>query len=332
LTDQVTHSDSQSTVVIPFYNGKDFIRPAVESIYAQTVLPKEIIIVDDCSTDDSYCLLNQLKAESQIPMQIHKLDQNSGGPVIPMSVGIRKATTEFVTLLDQDDVMIPNRIKNQIAALKAVPSAFACTGFLIKIDQHGAIINDGFLKSVQEDFIAIGGTPISGGIVLDPSLSRDYVFFKGTLTIASNTTLRKSTWEQMGGFGQGFRIAWDLDFSLRGLNQFDIVCVEEPVGFYRVHPGNTSGNSYQCAKEIAKCRRSWSVSPGRGLNLKTVKEKIAADSYGLSFLESQKGRHRDAIHLACLSFQLRPSFSAFMAVTKAMVKLVASPNQLFKHA
>jgi len=39
------------------------------------------------------------------------------------------------------------------------------------------------------------------------------------------------------------------------------------------------------------------------LNLKTVKEKIAADSYGLSFLESQKGRHCDAIHLACLSFQ-----------------------------
>jgi glycosyltransferase involved in cell wall biosynthesis len=332
LIEHANHLDSHTTVVIPFYNGKDYIRSAVESIYAQTVLPKEIIIVDDCSTDDSFSLLNQLKGESQIPMQIHKLDRNSGGPVIPMSVGIRNATTEFVTLLDQDDVMLPNRIKDQLDAIASTPTAFACIGYLIRIDLNGKELNDGFLESTRRDFSEMGGTRTNSAVILNPANARHHVFYKGTLNIASSTTIRKSTWVKIGGFSEDYRIAWDFDFSLRGLNEFDIVCVDEPVGFYRVHPGNTSGNSYQCAKELAKCRRSWTVSPGRGLNLKNVKEKIAADSYGLSFLESQKGRHRDAIHLACLSFQLRPTFSAFMAITKALVKLAVSPIQLVKHA
>lgn len=91
------------SVVIPTYNGARFIRDALESVFAQTQLPDEIIVVDDGSTDDTVEVVKQMTKESPHPVRLIKMTHNSGGPAAPINTGIAAAIGEFIAVLDQDD-------------------------------------------------------------------------------------------------------------------------------------------------------------------------------------------------------------------------------------
>jgi len=114
------------SVVIPTYNGASFIREALESVFAQTLLPKEIIVVDDASTDETQAIVSSMIATSPVPLRLIQLTKNSGGPAHPLNVGIQATKGEFIAILDQDDVFLPRKIQVQAGILAAHPEmAFA---------------------------------------------------------------------------------------------------------------------------------------------------------------------------------------------------------------
>src|SRR5579863_5098759 len=111
----------QFSVVIPCYNGAPFIAEAIRSLFAQTLLPVEILVVDDCSTDATCGVVESLIAESPVPLRLIRLEKNCGGPARPINVGIAAATGEYIAVLDQDDVFVPTRLETHGAALDAFP-------------------------------------------------------------------------------------------------------------------------------------------------------------------------------------------------------------------
>ncbi|HMO35189.1 MAG TPA: glycosyltransferase family A protein [Gemmatales bacterium] len=121
-------STSLFTVIIPVYNGERFLREAVESVWKQTQLPAEIIVVDDCSTDGSRELIQRLAVDSPVPMRLIQLPRNSGGPAQPINIGIREAKTEYLAVLDQDDIFHPARLYTHQIALNTVPEASVVFG------------------------------------------------------------------------------------------------------------------------------------------------------------------------------------------------------------
>ncbi len=92
------------TIVISNYNYGRYVASAVESCLSQTISCK-IIVIDDASTDDSWEILKQYHAEHNI--KILRLKKNSGGNARGKNIGIALTDTEYISLLDSDDMFAP---------------------------------------------------------------------------------------------------------------------------------------------------------------------------------------------------------------------------------
>jgi glycosyltransferase involved in cell wall biosynthesis len=102
------------TVILPTFDGAEFLDDALTSIRAQTLAPREILVVDDGSTDDTRAIVAQHAAQCfALP--------HRGRPAFGRNVGIRAARGEFIAFLDQDDMWTNDALEKQFAAFCAQP-------------------------------------------------------------------------------------------------------------------------------------------------------------------------------------------------------------------
>ena len=94
-------------VIIPTFNSAPYVERALESVTAQTVPAAEIIVIDDCSTDNTLEVVERY-AQGRPAFRIVKLDNNQG-PSAARNIGIGLAQAEWVALLDADDAWKPDR-------------------------------------------------------------------------------------------------------------------------------------------------------------------------------------------------------------------------------
>lgn len=102
------------TVIIPVYNAGCFLRPAVESIVAQTHRNLEIIIVDDGSTDGCLAGIDDIRDD-----RIVLVRQPNGGKSLAMNNALGRMRGDFWCIQDADDLSYPERIERQLNALLA---------------------------------------------------------------------------------------------------------------------------------------------------------------------------------------------------------------------
>ena len=99
------------SIITPNFNGGRFIRRVVDSVCQQNY-PIEHIIVDDCSTDDSWAILEELSLEHPW-LKLVRLAQNSG-PIVARNRAIELARGRFLAFLDVDDFWLPHKLQTQI--------------------------------------------------------------------------------------------------------------------------------------------------------------------------------------------------------------------------
>ena len=124
--------------IVTCYNKEPFIQECLLSITEQTYLNKELIVVDDCSTDNSLEIIEKFKdSVPDIPFKIIKNETNKG-QLATFIEGIKVAEGEFVTLTDGDDVLFSDfaaaHIKTHLSTTAALTSARQ-----IEIDERGTI-------------------------------------------------------------------------------------------------------------------------------------------------------------------------------------------------
>ena len=95
------------SAVIPLYNGSKFIEAALQSVFAQTIAPREVIVVDDGSTDQGPALVKAMAERYPIVL----LSQPNGGQSAARNFGVAHSTGELIALLDQDDIWYPPHIE-----------------------------------------------------------------------------------------------------------------------------------------------------------------------------------------------------------------------------
>lgn len=110
-----TDLEAPFSVVIPCYNAAATISEALFSVYAQTIAPTEIIVVDDGSTDSS-----AETVQSQFP-EVRILRQRNSGAAAARNAGALAASCAFVAFLDADDVWLPNHLSWLSRAIQAFP-------------------------------------------------------------------------------------------------------------------------------------------------------------------------------------------------------------------
>lgn len=110
------------SVIIPVYNGSRYLAATLDSVLAQTHPLHEIIVIDDGSTDSSAEILQSYGDRLQV------VRQGNQGVAAARNVGLARATGEFITFIDQDDLWPADRTRILVDALRARPEAALAAG------------------------------------------------------------------------------------------------------------------------------------------------------------------------------------------------------------
>lgn len=208
----VTHEVS---VVIPLYNKELYIRRAIESALRQTISPAEIIVVDDGSTDRGPQIV---KSFSSPPVIV--TTQPNQGPGVARNAGIRIASTDWVALLDADDVWLPNHLEEIARLIDAFPRAGLLSTTFVRADTDDALnvhIDNGDRQLRQVDYFseAIGNVG---------------------LVSSSTGALRRSVALQLGGFGNE-RYGEDITLWVRVALDYQIAISDRKTAVYARRTG-----------------------------------------------------------------------------------------------
>lgn len=123
------------SVLLPVYNGTDYIEAALRSVMEQSFTDMEIVVVDDCSTDDTPAILERLAAECPA-IRIIRPPQNLGLPRA-LNFGLDHLRGTYVARMDADDICEPERIAVQKAFLDAHPEIVLIGCSTSHIDAQG---------------------------------------------------------------------------------------------------------------------------------------------------------------------------------------------------
>lgn len=137
------------SIVMPAYNCEDFIGITLDSVINQTYQNWEVIVVDDCSTDNTAKLVQEyVKKDNRI--KYHKLDKNSGAAVA-RNKAVDLANGKYMAFLDSDDVWFPEKLTKQIGYMEENAYTFTCTSYT-KIDEEGEYLGRTIGVRKQSDY------------------------------------------------------------------------------------------------------------------------------------------------------------------------------------
>ena len=104
------------TIITPIFNAQNFIAETIESVIDQTHQNWEMIMVDDCSTDNSRDIVKKYEVKDS-RIKLIELEVNFGGPARPRNVGLDISKGDYLAFLDADDVWLENKLQVQISEM-----------------------------------------------------------------------------------------------------------------------------------------------------------------------------------------------------------------------
>lgn len=123
------------SVVIPVFNGASYLEEAVTSVFKSTYRNIEVLLIDDGSTDKSKDLCAKLEQRYE-RVKFYSFEKNKGlGRVL--NFAIEKAKGTYICRLNQDDIMLPHRIKTQVEYLREHPDVVAMGSSILLFDENG---------------------------------------------------------------------------------------------------------------------------------------------------------------------------------------------------
>jgi glycosyltransferase involved in cell wall biosynthesis len=218
------------SVVTALYNYANFVSDAIKSVQRQSYQDFEMIIVDDCSTDNPYKVLDKIK-DSRI--KIFKLDKNHG-PSYSRNYAIKKSIGNFITFLDADDMLTENSLLLRLNCLLN-SNALWCHGRSLNLINGKIEYKDQF-HSLWKEYQKT-----------KPAISTNY-----SKCIHSNSVLvKRQFYVQLGMFDTDLRYGEEQDLWKRAIAFGHYpVYVTDPVCIYRNH--NNQTRFKKGAKELKK--------------------------------------------------------------------------------
>ncbi|HEX6929549.1 MAG TPA: glycosyltransferase family 2 protein [Gammaproteobacteria bacterium] len=226
------------SVIMPAFNVAPWLHDAAQSVLAQTFKDLELIIVDDCSTDSTRRIADDLAA-SDDRVRVLATGSNIGG-ARARNLGLSAARGSYVAFLDGDDLWAPEKLERQLQVM-AGSGAALCYTAIQKIDAEG--LPFGRLQEVP------------------PSISYDGLL--GNPVIGCSTALMD--YQALGRpLMPDIRKRQDFAFWLMLLRAgAKAVGINEPLTCYRVRPGSLSSNKISAAWHVWRVYREFEHLPLR---------------------------------------------------------------------
>ena len=209
--------DELVSIVIPTYNSAEFLPEAIDSVLKQTYPHKEIIVVDDGSTDNTESLVQSYSN------QIIYLKKKNQGPASARNFGIKESRGNFIAFLDADDYWLPEKLSDQVEFFALNPE--------IKIVHTNAWI----MEETETIFpVFVNYKPSSGKIFKE-------LFLKNRINLLT-VMLKRECFNVIKGFDESRELIGleDYELWLRMSRKFKIGYLDRILAVYRLHDNNIS--------------------------------------------------------------------------------------------
>jgi len=206
-------------VVIPCYNREKYIRQAVDSVLAQDYPETSLIVVDDGSSDRSRQVLESYG--DQLKVLTHPNGENRGQSA-SINLGLACSESEYVAILDSDDWWATEKLSLQVSYLEAHPEVGLVYGNGYQVTEVGERKWRMYGSDHREDS--------------DPARVLADCYF----LVPNNSLVRRSVFNDVGGFDETLRAAQDHDIAIRIAEVTRIGYIPEVLFFYRRHADSIS--------------------------------------------------------------------------------------------
>ncbi|GAM11025.1 putative glycosyltransferase [Geobacter sp. OR-1] len=207
--------DIKISVLMPVYNGAQYLKCAIESILNQTLTDLEFIIINDGSTDDS---VNIIKSYTDPRIRLVHNETNLG-LIASLNKGIEQAKGEYIARMDCDDISLPERLSKQAAFLDRHPEVGICGTWFRSIgDESGLVCR----------------------FPTDPDLFRSELLFDSVIGHPSVMFRRKLFQDGNLYYDPAFRHAEDFELWSRAVDHCEVCSLPEMLVLYRYHSSQVS--------------------------------------------------------------------------------------------
>lgn len=234
------------TVVIPAYNSANYIGVTLESVLNQTFSDFEVLVVNDCSKDNTIDVVSKfLEIDNRI--RIIDLSQNTGAPAGPRNIGIQQARGKWIAFLDADDIWHKNKLQRQIEIINKTGARFCSTQMVEFINVASLNLFD----AKPDDYEWI-------------SFYKQLIKFR---TPTSSVIIEKRLLlENLFNEDIAFKAREDLDCWLHCHEVIGkSIKITVPMMGYRINPGQISGNKLVMIKRHFHVLKKYRFKSGRGL-------------------------------------------------------------------
>ena len=217
------------SVCIPTYNYAGFIGRAIESLLAQTHEELELIVLDDCSTDDTEQVVAGFDDER---LEFRRNERNLG-LFANFNRCFEVASGDYVKVLCADDWLHERNLQDCLEALSAAPNAAMAT-------------TPAWLADSQERVTGLLRAPFgAGGVVSGRDAIRAHADWGNAAGMPSHVLLRAGIVNAVGNFEVEFAPASDVHLWLKVLARHDLAWVREPRCYVRIHEQHGHGYAYE---------------------------------------------------------------------------------------
>ena len=224
-------------VVVPAHNAEEFLDETLESVWAQTTPPSEVIVVDDGSTDHT------IEIAQRHPITL--LSQGNRGPSAARNSAIRATGQPWIAFLDADDVWEPEKLEAQWQAVQAYPEAGAVFCDFVEFDVNGVI--GGPYLARKPSYRRMKRTEVAPGVMACDPKSLGEQTIEGSFLAPSTLLARRDLLLQVGLFDPTVWGREDTDCVLRLSAVCPMAVVERPLMRCRVHENNLTQDGYRMA-------------------------------------------------------------------------------------
>lgn len=209
------------SVVIPTYNSARFLAQTLQTVMAQTRTPAEIIIVDGGSTDDTLAIAARFKVKLS-PQRSHNISSGR-------NIGMRAAKSEWIALVDHDDLWEPTKLERQLETIKRFPDVrMVLTDYLAFTGEE---TKRSSLGTSHDYYRAVGRQ--DGGYF--PRV--DFTDQEWIIPLTSSCLVKTGTeW-----FDEDLQGTDDIEFFLRMMT-YPFVLIDAPLARWRISPTSYSQN------------------------------------------------------------------------------------------
>jgi glycosyltransferase involved in cell wall biosynthesis len=213
------------SVIIITYNREKYLTAALQSVFDQDYANREVILVDDGSTDSTPAIAESFEGQVRYVQMPHR------GIPAARNEGVRQARGQLIAFLDSDDLWEPEKLSFQVRHLQEHPDCDICFGMLRRFLEPGASLPPGLrMESVNADQVSMS---VCVGLI------------------------RREVFERVGEFDENFAVGEDTDWMARARDQgcrFDFP--ERCLARIRIHDGSSSHHNREGTGALLKALRA----------------------------------------------------------------------------